>query len=60
MNNKGELSFFASSTADGLSLIASDGRPLTSSLAHLPREIVEASSRRVSWKILEGLDHDCR
>jgi hypothetical protein len=39
-------------------LIGDDGRAMTSSLAHLPREILEATMRRVLYADLSRLDRD--
>lgn len=56
MNGRGELCFFAHSRAEGLPILGDDGRAMTSSLAHLPREVREAPPRRVSHADIARLD----
>jgi hypothetical protein len=55
-NNRGETCFFAHSLADGLPILGNDGRPMTSYLAHLPREVTGAPIRRVPHAALIALD----
>lgn len=56
MNGRGEVCFFADSRAEGLPILGDDGRAMTSSLAHLPREVREASPRRVTRDAFAALD----
>lgn len=55
-NGRGEVCFFAHSRADGLPILGDDGRAMTSSLAHLAREVREAPVRRVTREDFAVLD----